>query len=144
MDGEGSGEGFDGGEEALLESRDQEAGCTLRAPAFRRQALFPEGTVLVEQGSDAQFRCVWRQTRDVYLNDMTFREAADDLSQVVFEAAHHHVIQIAFDHLDAPAKALRIEQFEQRGETVRVAVVRGGGKEQTVLEPGARGLGWRG
>ena len=71
---------------------------------------------------------------------MAFREAADDLSQVVLESAHHHVIQIAFDHLDAAAKALGIEQFEQGGETVRMAVVRGGGQEQTVLEPGREAL----
>jgi len=58
---------------------------------------------------------------------MPLRKSANDLTQVILEAAYHHVIQVALDDLDTSAEALRIQQFEQSGEAVRMAVVRGGG-----------------
>ena len=60
---------------------------------------------------------------------MAFWETADNLPEIILEAAYHHVVQIALDHLYAAAKSLGIKQLEQRGETVRMAVVWGGGQE---------------
>jgi hypothetical protein len=42
---------------------------------------------------------------------MALRKTTDDLTQVILEAAHHHVIQIALDHLDATTKPLRVQEL---------------------------------
>ena len=52
-------------------------------------------SVQPRRGSAAQGTPAMCLSVGVYLDDMTFRKAADDLSQVVLEAAHHHVVQIA-------------------------------------------------
>ena len=77
-----------------------------------------------------------------------FGKPALYVSDVLLEAAHHHVLERPLAaHLDAAGEAVRVEQLEQRREAVRVAVVRRRGKEQTVLEAageiahGARELG---
>jgi len=49
--------------------------------------------------------------------------------------ADHDGIEVAGADRDAAGEALRIEDLQQAGERVGVAVVRGGRKEQPVLEP---------
>lgn len=60
--------------------------------------------------------------------------AATEGDQVAFEPAHHHPVALLRPHRHAAVEALRVEQFEQGREAVRVAVVRGGGKEEAILE----------
>ena len=79
---------------------------------------------------------------------IALREAALDLADVLLEPAHHDVLErLLAAHLDAAREAVGVEQLEQRGEAVRVAVVRRGREEQAVLEAageiahGARELG---
>ena len=93
-----------------------------------------------------EFGRVRRQSLDVDLFDHAPGETAFKLSNVGLQAADHHVVELSLEHLHAAAEPLRIEDFEQRGKTVGVAVVGRGGQEQPVLETrrnvpdGPRGL----
>src|SRR2546422_1870240 len=50
----------------------------------------------------------------LFRSNMALRKSANDLTQVILEAAYHYVIQVAPDDLDSSAEALRIQKFEQR------------------------------
>jgi hypothetical protein len=56
------------------------------------------------------------------------------MPQVGFETPHHHGVEFARAHRDATCKALRVEDFEQAGEGVGVAVVWRRRQEQAMLE----------
>jgi hypothetical protein len=60
--------------------------------------------------------------------------AAADGAQVALEAPHHHRVAGRGRHGDAAREALRVEDFEERGEGVGVPVVRRRGEKQSVLE----------
>ena len=67
--------------------------------------------------------------------DDPLREAALDLADVLLEPPHHHVLErLLAPHLDAAREAVGVEQLEQGGEAVRVAVVRRGREEEAMLE----------
>ncbi len=58
-------------------------------------------------------------------------------AQIALEAAHHDGRQILFAaHRDAAGEAVAIEDLEQGAEAVGVAVVRGGGEKEAVVEAG--------
>ena len=58
------------------------------------------------------------------------------LDELRLEAADHHLVPDGVVGLDAPGEALRVEQFEEGGPRLLVAVVGGGGEEEAVLEVG--------
>lgn len=98
------------------------------------QAQLAHAPVFVEQLGKAQLGGIIREPAQVYLDDMAFGEPAIDEANVIFQAAHHDAVTIAFQHPDAAGEALRVQNFQQRAETVGVSVVRGGGEKQAVLE----------
>src|SRR5213593_1243920 len=100
MDRQRLGEGFNRREQPLLQASDQQAGSTLRAPSLPRQSLLTEGAILVEQRGDTKLRGVGWQSRNIDLHNMALRKSANDLTQVILEAAHHYVIQVALHDLD--------------------------------------------
>ncbi len=60
--------------------------------------------------------------------------AAVPVGQFALEPAHHHLGERLAVGRNAPRKALVIKQFEQRRETLGIAIVRRGGQEQAMLE----------
>ena len=119
----------------MLKARDQQTGRGLLAFGLPGKALFAQRAVFVQQGRKAKFGGIGRQTGDVELDDVAFREAALDLADVVLEAANHHIVEHLFLGLDTAAESLGIEDFQQGRETVGMAVVRRGREEQAVLKP---------
>ena len=85
-----AGERLDGGQQALLQADDQQAGGGLRP--FRRLgvALFAGRAVLVEQPGKDQLGRVVRQTVDADGHDVALRESALHLADVLLQPAHHH------------------------------------------------------
>ena len=129
------GECFDGREQALLQSDDEESGS--RAPSCCRgtKALFAQVAVVVQQARKDKLRCVLWETVDDHRFHNAHWESANFRPDVFLETAHHHRIQIRSAlYLDATRETVRIEQFQERREAVGVPVVGGGGQEQTVFE----------
>ena len=56
------------------------------------------------------------------------------MPQVRLEATNHHRVELTRPHWDAAREALRIKDFKQAGEGIRVAIVRGRRQEEPVLE----------
>ena len=136
---EGAGEGFDGGEQALLQPDDEQPGRGLGPPRGRRVPLLPGGAVLIEQLRQKDLGGVGRQVVDLHPFDIAPRESPLDFPDVLLEAAHHHLLELALSADLHPAREpVRVEQFQQGGEAVRVAVVGRGGEEQPVFEAAAQ------
>ena len=73
---------------------------------------------------------------EVDLADDPLGEPAGDGPEVFLEPADHHVFEeLLGPDGHAPAESLRVEDFQQGGEAVGVAVVGRGREEQPVLEP---------
>ena len=136
VDAERAGERFHRGQQTLLQPGNQQGRASLLALGLVFQAFFSQFPVLVEQDRETQLGCVGRQAAQVDLADDPLGEPSGDGPKVFLEPADHHGVE---DFLgpdgDAPAEALRVEDFEQCGEAIRVPVVRGGRKEEPVLEP---------
>ena len=136
---EGAGEGFDGGEQPLLQPDDEQPGRRLRPPRGRRVPLFPGGAVPIEQLRQEDLGGVGRQVVDLQPLDIPPGESPLDLPDVLLEAAHHHLFELALSADLHPAREpVRVEHFQQGGEAVRVAVVGRGGEEQPVFEATAQ------
>ena len=99
------------------------------------EPLFAQLAVLVQQGRKPQLGGVGGQAVDVDLHDVTLGETALDLADVVLEPADHDVVEHLLLDGHAAAEALRVEDLQQGGEAVGVAVVRRGRQEQPMLEP---------
>ena len=56
------------------------------------------------------------------------------VDEIALQPAHHHPGELLLGREDVAREALVVEQLEQRGERLGVAVVRRGGEEQLVLE----------
>ena len=98
------------------------------------ESLFAKLPVFVEQSGKLQFGRVGRKSVDVYLNDFALRETPLYLADVLLQASYDNLIAMPRRYVDATAEALRIENFEQGGEAVGMAVVRRGRKKQSMLE----------
>jgi len=137
VDLEGAGEGLDGGEEPLLEVRRDELRRGLGGLSRSGEALGSQRGVAVEKLCEAQLGGVGREAVDIHLDDLAPREVARDLAEVALEAPDHDGVEkLRPLHRDAAAEAERVEQLEERGEAVRVAVVGRGREEEAVLEAG--------
>ena len=139
VDPESSGKGFDRGEEPLLEARDEQGGGRLLAFGLGLEPLLAQLAVLVEQDGELQLGGIGGKAVDVDLPDNAFRKAALDGAEVLLQAADHDIVEqsSAFLTLDGnpPDEALGVEDFEEGGEAVGVAVVGRRREEQAVLEP---------
>ena len=59
---------------------------------------------------------------------------AEDSADVFLEAPDHDVLEGLGAHLDAAGEAVRVEDFEERGEAAGVAIVWRRGEEEAVFE----------
>ena len=134
VDSQRPGKGFDRRQQPLLQARDQQTGGGLFPLGFALQTLLAQLPVLVQQGGQPQLRCVRGQAIDVYLDYLAFGKAALDLADVFLQTADHDVLQHLLADRYAAAEPLRVQDFQQGGKAVRVAVVRRGRQEQPVLE----------
>ena len=132
---EGDGERLDGREQLLLQAHHEQ---TAGGPCPCRGVLQPflaQAAVLVEKTREHELRRVLRQVLDGDSPHLPLRKAALNLPDVFLDAPNHHVIERVLAPDRHPAgEAVWIEQLEQGGETVGMAVVRRGGQEQAVLE----------
>ena len=135
VDGQAARECLDRREQPLLKAHDEQAGGRLGLAGGIRVPFLAGGAVIVEQARQLQLRRVRWQPVDDDRFDAPLRKATLRRTDVLLQTPHHHVIErLATAHLHAPGEPVRIEQFQQRREAVRVAVVRRGRQEQPVLE----------
>ena len=134
VDFQAASEGLDGGEEALLESDDEEACCGLGATRCGGEARLPRRAVFVEEAGEDQLGSVVGETVDRNAHDFTLREAALDGADVLLETPHHDLLERLGPELHAAGEAVGVEQLQQRGKAVRVPVVGRRGEEQAMLE----------
>ena len=129
------GERLDGREQLLLQAHHEQGGGGPGACGAGLQPFLPQAAVLVEEAGEHELRGVLRQAVDDHGPHVPFRKAALDLADVLLDAPHHHVFERALAPDRHPAgEAVRVEQLQQGGEAVGVAVVGRGGQEQAVLE----------
>ena len=99
----------------MLQAHHQQTGGGLRFVGCLGVPLFAGGAVLIEQAGKLKLRRVRRQAINGQPLDVAVREPALDLADVVLQAAHHHVFQVALAaHLDAPGEAVGVQQFQRR------------------------------
>jgi hypothetical protein len=90
---------------------------------------------LLEQAREGQLGGVLGELVDDLRDHLAVGEVVGgDLAEVALEAADHDLVEQAGVGGHAAAEAVGVEDLEQRGEGVGVAVVRGGREEQAVLE----------
>src|SRR5207237_10591994 len=118
-----------------LKAAEDQRRCGLRR--FRRalQSFLARLAVLVKQLRQREFGIVRRQPGDRHFDDFADRKAAFQFPQIVLQTTDHHRLEL-LDGLDrdAAAESLRIQNLEQRRETVRVAVMWRRRQKQAVLE----------
>ncbi len=131
---ERAGERFYGRKQPLLQGAEDEAGGVPGRLRGLLEAGLAQGSVLVEHTRQLELRGVVGKVRDLLLDDRALREFLADLAQVVLEPADEDGVVLLGRDRNAAAEALGVEDLEQCGEAVAVAVVRRGGEEQAVLE----------
>ena len=135
MDLEAAGKRLDRREKALLQPDDEEPCSRLRPARRARETLLPRGAVLVEEAGERKLRRVVGKAVDNDAYHVPLGKPALHGPDVLLEPAHHHVFEgLLAAHLNTPGETVGVEKLEERGKAVRVAVVRGRGKEQAVLE----------
>ena len=135
MDLEAPRERFDRRQEPLLQADDQQSGCRLHPARSVGMPLFPDGAVFVEEPRKYEFRSVFAQVVDHDPFDVAARKAALDLPDVFLQPPDHHLVQRALPaDLHAPREPVRVQQFQQGREAVRMAVVRRRRQEEPMLE----------
>ncbi len=111
----------------MLEARDEQGGCRLFAFGLGLEPLLADLTVLVEQDGELQLGGVVRKTVDVDLPDNALRKAALDGTEVLFKRrtmTSSSRVRPSLPLTGTPRmKSLRVEDFEESGETIRVSVV---------------------
>ena len=128
-------EGFDAREEAGLKADDDEHRLgLLTSRGALCEALATDVPVFGEEARKLELGGGFGEARDIDLLHHPLWKATDAGADVFLEAADHDRIEILDAHLDAARESLRIENLQERGKTVGVAVVGGGRKEQAVLE----------
>ncbi len=112
------------------------AACLRRVSPL--QPFLSKLPVFVQKTSQPQLGGVGREAVDIELQDAAHAETAERrLAEVVLEPADHDVVQVNLGGRNAAAETLGVEDLQQGGETVGMAVVRRRREEQAVLE--ARG-----
>src|SRR5207237_10834949 len=99
------------------------------------QSFFARLAVLVKQLRQRQLGIVRRQVGNRHFNDFPDRKAAFQFPQIILQTTDHHRLELLYGlDRDAAAESLRIQNLEQRRETVRVAVMWRRRQKQAVLE----------
>ena len=112
-------------EKPLLEICEQKA---RPRPAGRRSS------VVVEHRGEPQLGRARRQSGDADRFDDALGKGLPEAAQIFFEPADHHRLKLLRIDVEAAGETLRVEDFEQGGEGVGMAVVRRRGQEQPMLE----------
>ena len=139
VDVEGAGERLDGGQQPLLQPGDRAAppppACAWSRPAAAPRAAARYSSSSAESRSSGA--SAGRPSMSICATTRSGKPPCD-LADVLLEPADHDVVEqlLALDR-HAAAEPLRVEDLQQGGEAVGVAVVRRGRQEQPVLE--ARG-----
>jgi hypothetical protein len=115
--------------------RDHQPRGNLHLAVSPFEPLLAQIGILSEQLGEAQFGSVGGQAANWDLYDLALGEVGADLAKVALEAAHHHGVARLGSHLHAATKTLRVEDFEQRGKTVGMAVVGCRREEKTMFKP---------
>ena len=79
----------------MLQTSNQKTGRALNTFVLACHPFFPQSPVLINQCHQAKLRRVSFKILDINLHDMALWEAANDLTEVVFQSAYHHVIEVA-------------------------------------------------
>ena len=134
-----NGERLDRRQELLLQPDHQQSGRGSGARRDVSEPGLPDAAILVEQPRQHEFRRYVRQAVDHDRAHLPLRKPALQFTDVLLDAADHDVFQSVFAaYRHATSEAVRVEQLQQGGEAVGVAVVRGGGQKQAVLEAPAQ------
>ena len=135
MPREGDGERLDGREQLLLQAHHEQGGGSPGARRPGLQPCLPQAAVFVEEAGEDELRGVLRQAVDDDAPHVPFRKAALDRADILLDAPYHHVFESVLSPDRHPSgEAVRVEQLEQGGEAVGMAVVGRGGEEQAVFE----------
>ncbi len=129
---QGGGEGSRWGEEPFLEQAVHEPGP---GPGPASAGLFTAPAVFVEQAVDAPLLLGVGDGQRLEIAPGVQRISLG-IHQVCLQPPHHDLRELLLVRQDVLGETLVVEQLEQRGEGLRVAVVWGRGEEQVVLEVG--------
>ena len=92
-------------------------------------------TVPVQQTRQSKLGRGLREAVDPDWHDVALRKPALHLPDILLQTPHHHLFQVALaSNLDAAREAVRIEEFQEGGEAVGVAIVWRCRQKQPVLE----------
>ncbi len=133
---QGAHKGLDRRQQPLLQRQhDQHRRGLLRLGAWASRAS-RAWRYSLKQERQRKLGGVIGQAVDLDADHGAFRKRLTDGAQIRLEPPHHHgIAQLGIDR-HPPDKALGIEQLEQRGKAVGVAVVRGRRQKQLVLKAG--------
>ncbi len=127
-------EGGDRRQQSLLEPDKREPKePSVASPHVRR--LRPQRLAIIQElARQQQLRRVARQILDDEGLDLPLWKLRPKVTKVRLQPPHHNRIEFARLHWDAAREALRVENFEERGERIAVAVVGRRRQEQAVLK----------
>ena len=108
MDPQRPGEGLDRREQSLLKSGDEQFGFSLFSPCSASHSEASDISVIVEQLGEAKFGAIGRQPFDINLYDNSLRKSALELTDVLFEPPHHHLVEMCFENRDAAGEPIGI------------------------------------
>lgn len=131
--GDGAGEGLRGGEQPLLQQGRDEVD---RVPAGPSHTEATAVRVLDQRSVRSTFGFV---VVHFGVTEHPLGEtgaAVPTLGQVPLEAANHGAIQLFVGGFDPAGETLVVQQLQEGGERLRVAVVRGGGEEEPMFAVG--------
>ena len=138
MNAKRPGERLDGGEQSLLQAADEQARAAWVRFDSPLQTLLAQLAVFVEQ-FDKRSSGRRREDRRCPPGPPSARGSRRAISRMSSLRRRTMTSSRSFGRdRHAAAKALRVEDLQQRGEAVRVSVVRGRREEEPVLEPAAR------
>ncbi len=83
VDAQGSRKSLYGGEQALLQTADEQPRGRLRSARLARKPALPQLPILIEKPRELEFRSVIRKPVEIDLFDAPFRETAGDLAQII-------------------------------------------------------------
>ena len=82
-----------GGEQALLESADQQSRSGLHPSRLHTEPFLSQLTIFVEKRNQAQLRGIIWQILDFFLDDMALWESANYFSEIVFKPTNHDIVE---------------------------------------------------
>ena len=99
-----------------------------------REPFFAKLAVFVEKLRQPKLGRIIGKAVDVLLDGRTLGKPACDFPDILLQPANDNLVAKFGSDGHPAAEALRIQDLQQRGEAIRVAVVRRRGQEEAVLE----------